>query len=187
MTKEQIQAIQKEIGTTPDGVWGPKSKAACIAYLRSLGPKPNPWPKEDDASMTAFFGPSGNGAKLTQIDVTGLGVEYGGKEVKSITCNVKVADSLRRVIEALAAGPHAAILKRYAGVYNNRAMRGSQRTSKHAWAVAIDLDPARNGLHTLWPQDSTMPFEVIKAFAREGWKSGGAFWGRDAMHFETTA
>jgi hypothetical protein len=29
-----------------------------------------------------------------------------------------------------------------------------------------------------------MPLEVMETFAREGWVSAGAFWGRDAMHHE---
>jgi len=31
-----------------------------------------------------------------------------------------------------------------------------------------------------------MPFKVIEAFSREGFLSAGAFWSRDAMHFQTT-
>jgi hypothetical protein len=31
-----------------------------------------------------------------------------------------------------------------------------------------------------------MPLEIMEAFAREGWLAAGAFWGRDAMHFQAT-
>jgi hypothetical protein len=31
-----------------------------------------------------------------------------------------------------------------------------------------------------------MPFGVMKAFAREGWLSAGAFWQRDSMHAQAT-
>jgi hypothetical protein len=31
-----------------------------------------------------------------------------------------------------------------------------------------------------------MPIEVMEAFARQGFKPAGAFWGRDAMHMEAT-
>jgi len=37
-----------------------------------------------------------------------------------------------------------------------------------------------------WPTSSTMLLVVMEAFAREGWLSAGAFWGRDAMHFQAT-
>jgi hypothetical protein len=31
-----------------------------------------------------------------------------------------------------------------------------------------------------------MPIEAMEAFARVGWLAAGAFWNRDAMHYETT-
>jgi hypothetical protein len=31
-----------------------------------------------------------------------------------------------------------------------------------------------------------MPLEVMEAFAREGWLSAGAFWGRDSMHAQAS-
>jgi hypothetical protein len=35
----------------------------------------------------------------------------------------------------------------YGGCYNFRQMRGGTSWSRHSWAIAIDLDPARNLLH----------------------------------------
>ena len=65
-------------------------------------------------------------------------------------------------------------------------MRGGSLPSLHARGAAIDLDPGTNGLHTPWPTRATMPLEVMECFAREGWLAAGAFWGRDAMHFQAT-
>jgi hypothetical protein len=31
-----------------------------------------------------------------------------------------------------------------------------------------------------------MPIQVMEEFAKEGWLAAGAFWGRDAMHFQAT-
>jgi hypothetical protein len=31
-----------------------------------------------------------------------------------------------------------------------------------------------------------MPIEVMEEFAKEGWLPAGAFWSRDAMHFQAT-
>jgi hypothetical protein len=186
MTRAQIQAVQERIGTTPDGFWGPKSIAACQKHLRAMMPKDSNWPGTSQAALQGFYGSPGDESKLVNLDVQGLGVHYDGKAVKTIRCHQRVADSLRRVLEDIAAGPHAAILATYAGVYNNRPMRGGSLPSLHARGAAIDLLPDTNRLSQSWPVSATMPLEVMEAFAREGWLAAGAFWGRDAMHFQTT-
>jgi hypothetical protein len=186
MTRTQIQAMQARIGTAPDGFWGPRSIAACQRHLRALMPSPNPWPESDQASLRAFYGDAGDPMQLTSLPVQGLGIQYDGKPVKSILCHHKVAASLKRVLEEIAAGPHAAILREFAGVYNNRPMRGGSLPSLHARGAAIDLAPGTNANPTHWPSRATMPLEIMEAFAREGWLAAGAFWSRDAMHFQAT-
>lgn len=185
MNTNEIKAIQSKISTTPDGFWGPKSIAACQKYLRALMPSPNPWPKTDQASLTRFFGAAGDENRLTNLDVAGLGIKYDGKAVKTIRCNQKVAASLLKVLQSLSK-THPAILAQYAGCFNNRAMRGGRLPSLHARGAAVDFDPDKNGNLVNWPMKATMPFEVMEAFAREGWLSAGAFWSRDAMHFQST-
>ncbi len=187
MIRTQIQAMQDRIGTTPDGFWGPKSIAACQKHLRSLMPSPNPWPKTDQSSLTKFYGAPGDESRLVNLDVHTLCIAYDGKPVRTIRCHERVADSLRRVLEEIAAGPHAPILTEYAGVYNNRPMRGGNLPSLHARGAAIDLAPDTNRLSQAWPKSADMPLEVMEAFAREGWKSAGAFWGYDGMHHEATS
>src|SRR6478672_5569472 len=76
MSPQQIKEIQTKIGVEADGFWGPISTRACEDYLRQFMPKPNPWPKTDQASLTAFYGKPGDESKRTRIDVTGLGVKY---------------------------------------------------------------------------------------------------------------
>jgi hypothetical protein len=186
MIRDDIMALQRRIGTTPDGFWGPKSVAACQKHLRALMPKPNPWPKPDAASLTEFYGEPGDENQLGVLKVEGLGVAYDNKPVTAIRCHKKVATSLKRVLTEIANGPHRKLLSLYAGVYNNRPMRGGTRPSLHARGAAIDLDPGRNGLVMHWPMVATMPLEVMEAFAREGWLPAGAFWSRDAMHFQAT-
>lgn len=185
MKTDQIKAIQTKIGVEPDSFWGPKSIAAAQKYLRKLMPSPNPWPATDQASLTAFYGAAGDESQHTTIDVTGLGVKYDGKTVNKIKCHKKIADPLKRVLSAIAKD-FPQIVGDYAGVYNNRAMRGGSTPSLHARAAAIDLSPGSNGNHVSWPVKATMPFEVMEAFAREGALAAGAFWGRDAMHFQFT-
>jgi hypothetical protein len=186
MTYTEIYHLQKRIGTTPDGFWGRKSIAACQTHLKSLMPLDNPWPRSDQASLMEFYGNPGDEYKLVSIDVSGLGVKYDGQTVKTIRCHRKVADSLHRVLVALDGGICAWILGQYAGVYNNRPMRGGSLPSLHARGAAIDLDPAPNGNHRSWPVNATMPIQVMEEFAKEGWIGLGWAIGRDAMHFQAT-
>ena len=183
MTRDRIKKIQSKIGVEVDGFWGPKSIAACQSYLRSLMPKDANWPRASQESLQGFYGSPGDESKLVSVNVEGLGLRYDGKPVKSIRCHDKVADSLKRVLESLAK-THPDILAQYAGVFNNRPMRGGSLPSLHARGAAIDLAPDTNMLKQSWPVSADMPLEVMEAFAREGWVSAGAFWGRDAMHHE---
>ncbi len=185
MNRAQIIHTQTVVGATPDGFWGPKSITACQKHLRSLMPSPNPWPKSDQKSLTAFYGDPGDESRHIRINVVGMGVRYAGKEVKEILCHNKVSRSLLKIITSLASS-HPHILAQYDGCYNNRAMRGGTTPSLHARAAAIDFDSSSNGNKTSWPVSATMPIEVMEAFAREGWLSAGAFWGRDAMHMQAT-
>lgn len=186
MNQNDIKKIQSKIGVEPDGFWGPKSIAACQAYLRKLMPKTNPWPKTDQASLTKFYGEPGDESQLTPLAVADLGILYDGRPVKIIRCHKKVAASLRRILEAIAASPHKRILEKYAGCFNNRKMRGGSLPSLHARGAAVDLDPDDNGNLVPWPTRATMPLEVMEIFAKEGWKSAGAAWLRDGMHQEAT-
>ena len=185
MNQNQIKSIQSKIGVIPDGFWGPKSIAACQKYLRGLMPSPNPWPSTDQASLTRFFGAAGDENNLTNLDVSGLGVKYDGKAVRTIRCNKKVASSLLRIFQSLSK-THPEVLAEYAGCFNDRKMRGGSLPSLHARGAAVDLMPDTNGNLVNWPMKANMPFEVMEVFAKEGWMSAGAFWQRDSMHHQAT-
>lgn len=191
MNQEEIKAMQKRIGTVPDGFWGPKSIAACQAYLRGLMPNPTPWPKTDQASLTQFYGAAGDEEQLVPI-VFPFPMYYDGKLTVRTRCHKKVADSLLRVLRAIGDryGHDRGVIEEaedYGGVFNNRPMRGGSLPSLHARGAAIDLDADDNGNLMPWPLAADMPLEIMECFAREGWVSAGAFWGRDAMHFQATA
>lgn len=186
MNEKDIKLMQRRIGVTDDGFWGPKSIAACQAHLRKLMPAKNPWPASDQASLTKFYGKAGDESQLVAIGVEGLGILYDGKPVRAIRCHQKVALSLKRVFTAISKGPHKRILEQYAGCFNNRPMRGGSLPSLHARGAAVDLDPDHNGNHISWPSRATMPLEVMEEFAKEGWLCAGAFWGRDSMHAQAT-
>ena len=185
MNSNQIKAIQEKIGTTPDGFWGPKSILAAERHLVRMMPASPQWPATGQASLTAFYGNAGDENKLVNLDVSDIEVRYDGSKVRTIRCHAKVAESLKRVMVKLSHS-HPEILRDYNGCFNDRPMRGGSLPSLHARGAAIDFCASENGNITHWPARATMPFEVMEEFAREGWIAAGAFWGRDAMHFQAT-
>lgn len=191
MTKTQIIALQRRIGTIPDGFYGPKSIAACQKHLRSFFPSRNPWPATDQASLTAFYGRPGTESRHTRITPP-YPMFFEGKRISAITVHEKCAESLLRVLTELSTIYDTTDERResgvsiYDGVYNNRPMRGGALPSLHARAAAIDLDADRNPNLANWPVVSITPIEVMECFAKEGWISAGAFWHRDSQHHQAT-
>lgn len=178
--------MQQRIGATPDGFWGPRSIAACKAHLLRLMPKPNPWPATDQRSLQRFYGSPGDESNLTNIQTAGYQVLYEGKPVRSIWCHELVASSLYEILGELVDQGFYGVLRGFDGCYNNRSMRGGSLPSLHARGAAIDFCASTNGNQTAWPTRATMPLEVMEIFAKHGWVAAGAFWGRDAMHFQAT-
>ena len=76
----------------------------------------------------------------------------------------------------------------FGGCVNVRTMRGSKtKWSRHAWGIAIDLDPARNGLKIKKPQAqfSKLEYEpMIDIFYQNNFISYGKEKDYDWMHFE---
>lgn len=180
----RIVAIQTRIGAEPDGFWGPRSIHMCQKHLRGLMPNAHPWPGTDQAWLTKFYGAAGDESQLVNLSAP-VPMFYEGTRIKTIRVHRKCADSLARALtNAYLVAPE--IVKIYDGCFNNRAMRGGSTPSLHARGAAINLNAGANGNHVAWPVVATMPFEVMECFAREGWLAAGAFWGRDAMHFQAT-
>lgn len=197
MNPTEIQAMQQRIKDRydpllkVDGFWGPKSQASCRAYLRSLMPKPNPWPNNDQRSLRRFYGEPGDESNLVMIDLP-YPMFYDGKRVTRTRVHKKCAASLLRILTAIRdlmpQHPHITDeAQDFGGIFNDRPKRGGTSRSVHAWGAAIDLDADDNTFRDSWPMRSDMPLEIMEAFAREGWTSAGAFWGYDAMHFEACA
>ena len=200
MTESEIIHTQERIGTEGDGFGGPMSIEACHKHLRDMMPSPARFPAEGTKEFTDFYGPHGvkdgftpPGKKFKLPFALHLFGDQS-KLVRTLTPHEKCADSLLAVFERLAvAFPNkesrmAAGILDYFGIYNPRLKRGSKSSwSMHAWMNAIDLNPSRNGNRTSWPTTAKMPIEVMECFAREGWLPAGAFWSRDAMHFQATS
>lgn len=210
-TRKNIQHILRDAGLydgSLDGIWGPKTQDALDrmrvakdtfgADAEQVRPASAPaeasgtltrnnWPLE--AHAASFFGYPPN---LTQIEPPyPMRMFYDGRwhAISSITCNVKVAASLRRILAAILAhyGSLTAIqevgLDVYDGCYNDRNVRGStSKRSMHAYGAAIDFDAEHNPLGAM---HGRMPAEVVAMFKAEGWRWGGDYSGRkDWMHFE---
>ena len=190
MNKTQIKALQTHVGTEADGFWGPNSIAATKSHLRSLMPKNNPWPSSSQSSLRSFYGTPST-ETFTNPDVVRvdapewLRLYDTDKPVTSISCHKKVSESLLRALNA-AYKHHPDFVRRYFGCHVGRTMRGGSSPSTHAYGAAIDLSASTNTNRSHWPLRSNMPIEVMEEFAKEGWLPAGAFWSRDAMHFQAT-
>jgi len=191
----KLTDIQTLLGVTPDGIWGPRSQAALDGLIHPAateepipslaGLQHNDWPREADAQ--AFFGYPPN---LTQVDLPFPMHLFSadGELTHRISCNPKVAASLRRIFAAILAhygSPetiHATGVDIFDGVYNDRNVRGANHKSMHAFGAAIDIDAEHNPLGAT---SGRMPSAVVEIFKAEGWRWGGDYTGRkDWMHFE---
>ena len=112
--------------------------------------------------------------------------------VSRIRCHKDIADNFAAVFKDLFAHYGYAKIKElgidlFGGCFNYRKMRGGSAWSKHAWGIAIDLDPARN---TLKETSRTARFarpeykEMIDIFYKHGFVSLGREKNYDWMHFE---
>lgn len=196
MTRREIQEMQDRIGVEPDGFWGPLSIAACQQHLRSLCAH-NDFPTE--RGVTGYYGPHGESDGSFSPPTRRIRLPfplrlYGdpSQPVTHLSPHEKCAESLLQTYWRIAelypdekSRERAGVLDYY-GIYNPRPKRGGSSWSMHSWAIAIDLDQSRNGLWTKWPERARMPLGVMECFAYEGWLSAGAFWMRDAMHFQAT-
>jgi hypothetical protein len=112
--------------------------------------------------------------------------------VSKMRCHKDVADKFTAVFNDLLAhyGYEKIVelgIDLYGGCFNFRKMRGGTEWSKHAFGIAIDLDPARN---TLKETSKTARFAreeykpMIDIFYKHGFISLGREKNYDWMHFE---
>lgn len=75
----------------------------------------------------------------------------------------------------------------FGGCFSYRKMRGGSSWSKHSWGIAIDLDPARNGLKTPFVKANfSKPEynELHRIFEKHGFINLGKVKNMDTMHWE---
>lgn len=148
-----------------------------------------------DTQIITKYGQPGNPDNFTVI-----GLPYPMRiawdtqtQVRKMQCHEEAAESFINVFNGLLGHYGLAQLQAlgidlFGGCVNVRTMRGStKKWSRHAWGIAIDLDPARNGLKTPWhkAQFSKTEYKAMhEIFEANGFQNYGKTKLFDAMHFE---
>jgi len=113
-------------------------------------------------------------------------------KVSKMRCHKLAAEAFLNVFNDLLAEYGLKEIERlgidlFGGCFNYRKMRGGTSWSTHAWAIAIDLDPARNKLKETaktarFARPEYQP--MIDIFYRHGFVSLGIEKNYDWQHFE---
>ena len=112
--------------------------------------------------------------------------------VTKLRCHKLVADKFEAVFKDILAAYGLPKIKElgidlFGGCFNFRKMRGGSAWSKHSWGIAIDLDPARNGLKTPFAKAQFSKPEYTKLheiFEKHGFINLGKTRNFDTMHWE---
>lgn len=148
-----------------------------------------------DAQIIAKYGQPGDPQNLTMIQLPyRMRVAWDLNIIVSrIQCHKLIALPLTKVFTELLAAYGFEELQKlgidlYGGCVNVRLMRGSKtKWSRHAWGIAIDLDPARNKLkktHKTARFARSEYKKMIDIFYANGFIGLGQEQDRDWMHFE---
>jgi hypothetical protein len=151
-----------------------------------------------DSQIIAKYGQPGDPTKLTVLQLPyPMRIAWDTKtKVTKMQCHKLAAPNFKAVFDQILSAYGLPKIQElgidlFGGCVNVRLMRGSKtKWSRHAWGIAIDLDPARNGLKTKWPKAQFAKPEyaqMLAIFKKNGFISYGADRGYDAMHFEMGA
>lgn len=204
-TKNGVILFQRANGLEADGIVGKKTIAGFESQIQPIADRqeevdrPSPvkysysrWPKETTRSLMDFYGNVGENQTRITLPYPMIIAWDKSKKINSIVCHQKVAESLQRVLTRVSneytmdeINHHGFNL--FGGCLNVRQIRGGSRWSTHSWGIAIDIDPARNGLRTPWNKAYLGRPECrkfVQAFKDEGWYSLGLERNYDPMHFQ---
>lgn len=148
-----------------------------------------------DQQIIAKYGQPGDPQNLTMIQLPyKMRVAWDLKIIVTrIQCHKLIALPLTKVFTELLAAYGFEELRKlgidlYGGCVNVRLMRGSKtKWSRHAWGIAIDLDPARNKLketHKMARFARPEYKQMIDIFYANGFVGLGPEQDRDWMHWE---
>ncbi len=105
------------------------------------------------------------------------------KTVEKIYCHRKMIPVFEDVFHKIHVAGLWSHVQNYGGCYNWRMKRTAAKLSTHCWGIAIDINPATNGLGTKGDQNQ----EVVDIFEDAGFSWGGRWTplkNRDDMHFQ---
>lgn len=156
--------------------------------------KPARWPTQSEVrSGKSIFGKPGSADCTAGVILFPLQIEVAwapGQMISHAACHRLAADTFTSIFaEAVRhygeRDFRALGLDQWGGCYNYRPTRGGSSLSMHAWGIAIDIDPLRNGLKVRRPiarlsQLDAEPFwRIVEA---HGATSLGRARGYDWMH-----
>ncbi len=132
------------------------------------------------------------GATAAAVERALVPVRFAGHTVR---IHKLVAEPLKRVDERIAKllekDPSLArYFKSLGGTFNARAIAGTDRTSAHAWGIAIDIDVSLSDYWRNTPSSKPLvwvnrvPQSIVDAFEAEQFAWGGRWFHFDTMHFE---
>ena len=148
-----------------------------------------------DQQIIAKYGQPGDPDNLTSIALPyPMRIAWDtAKTVSKIQCHKLISVPLLAVLNDCLAHYGLPKLQElgidlFGGCVNVRLQRGSKtKWSRHSWGIAIDLDPARNGLKTKWAEAQFSKPEykfMVDSFHQHGFIGYGPERNYDSMHWE---
>lgn len=181
--------VQMAVGVVADGIPGEKT---AVAVAAKMGLRMVVWPTQAEVrGGKSVFGKRGDEGNLIRMEFP-YPMVYDGKAVTSTRVHRVVAEPMRRIFERALArygedGVARLGLNRFGGCFNDRSVRGGSLASMHAWGIAMDIDPERNGLTVRKPK-AALSSREHEAFWEIVEDEGAVSLGRerdgDWMHFQ---
>lgn len=184
--------LQKLLGCHTTGEPDEALAKALIKKFSISVPKESIPTQADVRTGNSIFGKPGDEDNLVSV-VFPYTMYYDGKVSKSIRVHKKLADNVRRIFEKTyeeygeRVHTDCNALSNHGGCFNFRKTRGGSSTSMHAWGIAIDLCPERNGMNDYAPKATLSDKRYSKFWdivESEGAVSMGRKTGHDWMHFQ---